>query len=682
MATQEIAFKLTTDSGNAEQSVKSYKQVLREATQELVNMSMQFGETSKEAADAAKKVAKLKDAIGDAKAVADTFNPDKKFVALGGALQGAVGGFSALQGAMGLFGGENKKVEEALLKVQSAMALQQGISGVFGAIDSFKILYAQVLQNSIVQKGFAIATGLATSAQKLFGIAVVTTSNSFKVLRGAIISTGVGALVVAVGFLVDKIMAWANSASAAEKAQTKLAEATDKTNAAIGNQIRILQAQGGQEAVIYKLKQKQADNELETLRSKFKLQNGLNDEDMKQFLKLKTDKQVLDIEEQKRLEKVAADKAKADEAANKKEEKAGEQSVKLNKKNNDAKQKAAEDRAAKEREIENNRIAQQNATDDLITQTMLNRIKDDFTKKQNEIAVNNQKEIDKEADLLNQKLISKETYDARVKLINENTAIQQQALIDANAAKAAAKELTNTKALNDAKLLEAERVNKILPTDNPEEAALKIDALAAAKITAENNAFNLAKANKELTDGELALLEQQHQDKLTAITDEASKAKLSITEKENAGKLALIKSYQQAASDVANLLGQDTVAAKAIGVANALINTYQGIAAGVKLGFPAAIPAVIAAAATGFGAVKNILATKVPGKSSGSASLPAGANVSAAVAPLTAQATTTTLDQQSINSIGQASSRAFVLETDVTNNQERIARLNRAARIN
>jgi hypothetical protein len=678
---QIVAIKITTDAAGANETVKGYKQQLREATAELVNMSMKFGETSKEAAEAAKKVAKLKDSIGDAKALADTFNPDKKFVALGGSLQGAVGGFSALQGAMGLFGGESKQVEQALLKVQSAMALQQGISTVFGSVDSFKLLYAQILKTSIGQRGYAVATTLATAAQKMFGVAVVTTSTAFKALRGAIIATGIGALVVAVGFLVEKIMDWANSASAAEKAQKKLADATDKTNAAIGNQIRILQARGGQEATIYNLKQKQTDNELETLRAKFKLQNGLNDEDMKKFQELKTNKQVLDIEEANRIKKIADDKAKADEDANKKEQKAGEQSVKLNKKNNDTKQKANEDAAQKLKDFNDAKLAEQNATDDLIQESRIAAIKDEYQKKALIIDTALDKETTKNIALKEKGLLTDEQFALREKLSKEKAEAEKAIAKDTIDKAAAAKELTNTKALNDAKLLEAERVNKILPTDNPEQAALKIDVLAAAKLTAETNAFNLAKLNKELTNGELAVLEQQHQDKITGITDEASKAKLSIEEKEKAGKLALLKSYQQAATDVANLLGQDTVAAKAIGVANALINTYQGIAAGVKLGYPLAIPAVISAAAIGFGAVKNIIATKIPGKGSGG-SLPAGANVAAAVAPLTAQAATTTLDQQSINSIGQASSRAFVLETDVTNNQERIARLNRAARIN
>jgi hypothetical protein len=62
---------------------------------------------------------------------------------------------------------------------------------------------------------------------------------------------------------------------------------------------------------------------------------------------------------------------------------------------------------------------------------------------------------------------------------------------------------------------------------------------------------------------------------------------------------------------------------KALAVASALINTYQGISAGVALGYPAAIPAVAAAAFAGFAAVKNILKTdkgSTGGGSSASAS--------------------------------------------------------------
>jgi hypothetical protein len=51
-------------------------------------------------------------------------------------------------------------------------------------------------------------------------------------------------------------------------------------------------------------------------------------------------------------------------------------------------------------------------------------------------------------------------------------------------------------------------------------------------------------------------------------------------------------------------------------------------------------------------------------------------------APLAPQAQTTRLDQSQINQIGNAAGRSFVVESDITGNQEKIRRLNRQARIN
>ena len=179
MAKQEVGLKIDVDVS----SVGNMKQQLRAATNELVAMNEKFGSASKEATQAAQRVAKLKDAIGDAKALADTFNPDKKFVALGGAVQGAVAGFSALQGAMGLFGDESKEVEKMLLKVQSAMALQQGISGIFGSIDAFGQLAGKI-KNQVVA--------------------------AFTTLRGAMMATGIGLITSAVAFLVTNFDAVKN----------------------------------------------------------------------------------------------------------------------------------------------------------------------------------------------------------------------------------------------------------------------------------------------------------------------------------------------------------------------------------------------------------------------------------------------------------------------------------------
>jgi hypothetical protein len=89
------------------------------------------------------------------------------------------------------------------------------------------------------------------------------------------------------------------------------------------------------------------------------------------------------------------------------------------------------------------------------------------------------------------------------------------------------------------------------------------------------------------------------------------------------------------------------------------------------------------AIATGVANVKKILAVKVPnGGGAGATSLPTNTAMAGQTAPLNPQLQTTTLNQSQINQLGSATNRAFVLESDVSGNQERIRRLNRAARIN
>ena len=181
----------------------SLKSQLREAQAEVAKLSEQFGATSREAANAAKKAAELKDQIDDAKALTDAFNPDAKFKALSSSLGGVASGFAAYQGALGLVGVESKKVEEQLLKVQSAMALAEGLQALGGAKDSF-IQLASVVKNQVVA--------------------------AFATLKGALIATGIGALVVAIGFLLPKIMEWIDGTKELERRQNALNHEIDQAN--------------------------------------------------------------------------------------------------------------------------------------------------------------------------------------------------------------------------------------------------------------------------------------------------------------------------------------------------------------------------------------------------------------------------------------------------------------------
>ena len=92
---------------------------------------------------------------------------------LGSALTGVTSGFATTQGAMALFGSENEALEKSLLKVQAALAIQQGVDG---------------LRTSYKELGGA--TGIATKAQKALNF--VMNLNPF-----VLISTAIAAAIAA-----------------------------------------------------------------------------------------------------------------------------------------------------------------------------------------------------------------------------------------------------------------------------------------------------------------------------------------------------------------------------------------------------------------------------------------------------------------------------------------------------
>ncbi|MEY5020588.1 MAG: hypothetical protein RJA91_123 [Pseudomonadota bacterium] len=369
MADEIIGIKVTTDAQSAvdamteldqstkktDESVKSLRAQLKEATANVAIMSDKFGSGSKQATEAAKRAAELKDRIGDAKLLTDAFNPDAKFKAVASALSGVAGGFSAVQGAMALFGSENKKVEQALLRVNAAMALTQGLNAIGESIDAFDVLSKRIQANTTFMKLNNAATQTAAAVTKAFGISVETTSTGFKVLKGAIVATGIGALVLVLGEVIanfDAISKWIKSSplgalatgvgnliekftdfvgitSEAQRNLDAIAKSTARGNEDIANRIKILEAQGGKEKEIHDLKLQQTENELNVLRESLKVKGELTDEEAKKFRDLKTQQEVISAEYNK---KVADDDAKARKEKEEKDQKAREKAAEANKK--------------------------------------------------------------------------------------------------------------------------------------------------------------------------------------------------------------------------------------------------------------------------------------------------------------------------------------------------------------
>jgi hypothetical protein len=174
----------------------SLKSQLKQAQADVQILSDKFGATSQAAAEAAKKAADLKDRIQDAKALTDAFNPDAKFTSLTRSLGGALDGFQAFEGALGLIGVESEDLQKTLLKVQSAMAFSQGIQGALEAKDSF------IQLGSVVKNTFS---------------AMTTASKAFLV-------GGIGLIIAAIGIVVANYDDWFGASKKVAEQQKVISE--------------------------------------------------------------------------------------------------------------------------------------------------------------------------------------------------------------------------------------------------------------------------------------------------------------------------------------------------------------------------------------------------------------------------------------------------------------------------
>lgn len=198
---KEVSLKIVADASKATEATKGLKQQLKEATKEAQLLAA-AGDTTSEAYIAARnKLAELQDQMRDFNDELKALDPGAKFQTIANVATGIAGGFQAAQGAMALFGKESEDVEKALLKVQAATALAQGIDQAreLGKYwDLAKIAISNGAKNLLTYIG--VVEG-ATIAQNILNVA----TKAFQALQGPI-GLALAAVSAAVAIFTDVVM--------------------------------------------------------------------------------------------------------------------------------------------------------------------------------------------------------------------------------------------------------------------------------------------------------------------------------------------------------------------------------------------------------------------------------------------------------------------------------------------
>ena len=181
MAEQVELELLLTGGAKSVKTMAELEQALSDARKEIQGLdkdSERFAELASAIQDASSEIKTLEKQM-------EGLEPQQKAEAFLKMGEGIAGGFAVAQGAMGLIGVESENLEKIQVKVQSAIAIAQGVR-----MMSEAALMATTAKRVALEKIKLVQDKLT----------------AMKLLKGVLITTGIGALVVGVGALVNSLI--------------------------------------------------------------------------------------------------------------------------------------------------------------------------------------------------------------------------------------------------------------------------------------------------------------------------------------------------------------------------------------------------------------------------------------------------------------------------------------------
>lgn len=182
---------------------------MAKAVKEYQTIAVQAGQDSPVGQQALKNAAALKDRLGDLQTQVNNLGHDganmQAALQLGG---GVVAGYTAFQSVTALLGKENEDLQKTFVKLQAAQSALMAIEQLRASLEK---------ESFLMIKAKAIQTNVLTAATAVYNTVVGTSTGLMKVFRIALMSTGIGAIVVGLGLLIanfDKVQAFVKKAIA------------------------------------------------------------------------------------------------------------------------------------------------------------------------------------------------------------------------------------------------------------------------------------------------------------------------------------------------------------------------------------------------------------------------------------------------------------------------------------
>ena len=215
MSTEKDIIIKVSAQDNTAPAFKSLEEQLNDTKKELLDRAAAGKQNTKEFQDLSARAGSLKRDIEGVEQAIDRYSKagSAGLAAVGQAAQLMAGGFAIAQGAAALFGDENEDLQKTMMKVQASIALVTGVQQV-----------AELLNRNSV-----ITTKAMTLAQGLYSAAVGTSTGALKAFRIAMVSTGIGAFVVALGLAAEAMGLFSSKTEEEVENQKEVKRALDET---------------------------------------------------------------------------------------------------------------------------------------------------------------------------------------------------------------------------------------------------------------------------------------------------------------------------------------------------------------------------------------------------------------------------------------------------------------------